>query len=100
MKVAGEVSCEHCQNKTIAEARNVKTRQFVILENVKTRQFGLRELWYNMCMTLQKIQFVLADQRDYCAHLLSLAICARTEEVLINLNIKLAQVVTGLQLVH
>ena len=45
----------------------------------------------NMCMTLQKIQFVLADQRDYCAHLLSLAICARTEEVLINLNSKLAQ---------
>ena len=45
-------------------------------------------------MNLQKIQFFLADQREYCAHLLSLPTCARTEEVLINLNSKLAQVVT------
>ena len=55
------------------------------------------ELWYNTRMNLQKIQFVLADQRDYCVHLLSLATCARTEEVLINLNSKLAQVVTGVR---
>jgi len=38
-------------------------------------------------MNLQKIQFVLADQREYCAHLLSLATCARVEEALINLNV-------------
>ena len=48
-------------------------------------------------MNLQKIQFVLADQREYCAHLLSLATCARVEEALINLNSKLAQVVTGVR---
>ena len=48
-------------------------------------------------MNLQKIQLVLADQRDYCAHLLSLATCTRAEETLINLNSKLAQVVTGVR---
>ena len=48
-------------------------------------------------MNLQKIQFVLADQRDYCAHLMSLATCARVEESLIHLNSKLAQVVTGVR---
>ncbi len=45
-----------------------------------------------MRMNLQEIQFVLADQREYCAHLLSLATCARVEETLMNLNSKLAQV--------
>lgn len=48
-------------------------------------------------MNLQKIQSVLADQRDYCSHLLSLETCARTEESLISLNSKLAQVVTGVR---
>jgi len=48
-------------------------------------------------MNLQEIQFVLADQREYCAHLLSLATCARVEETLMNLNSKLAQVVTGVR---
>ena len=48
-------------------------------------------------MNLSKIQIVLADQREILNGLLSVETCHRAEEGLINLDSKLAQVVTGVR---
>ncbi len=48
-------------------------------------------------MNLQRIQSILADQRDYLARLQSLPTCSRMEEKLMNINSNLAQVVTGVR---
>lgn len=48
-------------------------------------------------MNLSKIQIVLADQREILEGLLASETCHRAEEELINLDSKLAQVVTGVR---
>lgn len=48
-------------------------------------------------MNLSKIQIVLADQKEILEGLLASETCHRTEEGLINLDSKLAQVVTGVR---
>ena len=46
---------------------------------------------------LQKIQTVIADQRSYLNELLARPTCERIEERIVDLNSRLAQVITGVR---
>lgn len=48
-------------------------------------------------MNLQKIQTVIADQRSYLNELLARPTCERIEERIVDLNSRLAQVITGVR---
>lgn len=56
-----------------------------------------KEKEYNSCMNLKKLEMILADQQESLNVLLAEPTCRRAEEAQINLDSKLAQVVTGVR---